>query len=315
MSAAVFAVQGAPIGNDCRPQALLVDVSPGLQSSTFPNRTAWAQAAILWNYVRSQDISATSQLGRFASNAPWSSITSDGPAADPSNTYATTQSGYTFDFAAQRIFAPPTTFIEGGQPSAAQIAQVNDVAHAALDRMYTVATAASKQRSQALQAYWRTTLSQKPEDLSTFMSIASGAPILLPFDASTTGTANSTITLVSNSTTAPFPPPLACYPQIDNNALQQINAIESGVFGLSAAQPSQTFDTNCFPDRPIYGVLDLLQLRLPFADSRSQVAKQAMELNRDTLPRVVVRNGEILSAFPGKASPVNTTVALSNMAL
>lgn len=306
MSAAIFAVQGAPIGNDCRPQALVVDVSPALLSSKFPNRTTWAQAALLWNYVQSHDIAATSQIARFVSNAPWSTLTEDGITANPKGVYATTQSGYIFDFADQTITPPPISFLEGGQPSAAQISQVSSTAHAVLDKMYSLATAASTQRTIALQAFWRSNMGQKPEDLSTFMSIASASPVLLSFDASNSASTGP-ISLVSNSTTNPFPPPLSCYPGLDNITIQEINQVEVGIFGLPPASTVDNFSTSCFADRPIYGVLDLVQLRLPFQDSRQNVAKQAVALNRDTRSRVAVRNGEMLSALPGKAMPSNTT--------
>jgi hypothetical protein len=58
------------------------------------------------------------------------------------------------------------------------------------------------------------------------------------------------------------------------------------------------FDKSCFANRPVYGVLNILHLRLPFEDSSQPRPKQAAMLSRDVSPRVVVYNGEILSGLP-----------------
>lgn len=74
------------------------------------------------------------------------------------------------------------------------------------------------------------------------------------------------------------------------------------MFGLTPAPGVSTFETSCFPNRPVYGVLDILQLRLPFSDSRTGVAKQAAVLSRDASSRAVVYSGEAVSALPGSSS-------------
>jgi hypothetical protein len=56
------------------------------------------------------------------------------------------------------------------------------------------------------------------------------------------------------------------------------------------------FNVSCFPDRPIYGVLNILHLRLPFQGSQTN-AKQAAILSRDASSRVVVYRGEALSGL------------------
>lgn len=141
-------------------------------------------------------------------------------------------------------------------------------------------------------------LSQQASDLNTFISLIRGSPVLLPFDA-TLSTDNLPIAnLLTNSTTAPFPPPLGCYPALNSSQLQLLNTMETTVFGLPAASAASTFDTSCYPNRPIYGVLDILRLRLPFVDSRTGVAKQAAVLKEDAAPRVVVYSGGVLSALP-----------------
>lgn len=172
--------------------------------------------------------------------------------------------------------------------------------------------ASSTQQEQTLETYWRVTLQQNPADLRSFISLFSGSPILLPFDATLSTGGSSVATLFTNSSSAPFPPPLACYPGLTTTQLQRINTIETQVFGLSSAPSATQFDTSCFPDRPIYGVLDVLRLRLPFIDSRTGVAKQAAVLTRDVAPRVVIYPQETLSALLNASGLDNLTALQTN---
>lgn len=159
--------------------------------------------------------------------------------------------------------------------------------------------ASSTQRQQALANWWTGTLGQKSVDLSTFLSLISSSPILLPFDATTSQGNHSLSTLLTNSTSSPFPIPLACYPDLSDIQVELLSAVETTVFGLSPASAVSTFDTSCFANRPIYGVLDILHLRQPFFDSRTGVARQAAVLQTDVTSRAVIYSGEILSALPG----------------
>lgn len=81
------------------------------------------------------------------------------------------------------------------------------------------------------------------------------------------------------------------------------------MFGLSPLSPASQFDSSCYPDRPVYGILDVLRLRLPFIDSRTRVAKQGVSLIRDVGPRAVIRSGEILSALPASSNVMNLSVS------
>ena len=155
--------------------------------------------------------------------------------------------------------------------------------------------------------YWQNVLGQNPSKFRTFVSLLISSPILIPFDA--TGTAHNTSisSLLTNSTTAPFPPPLSCYPGLTQSQFQLITTVETSVFGLSSPTTQANFNNSCFADRPIYGVLDILHLRLPFTDSQTR-PKQAAVLSRDVSPRVVVYNREILSGLPtSNTSTVPTT--------
>jgi hypothetical protein len=155
--------------------------------------------------------------------------------------------------------------------------------------------------------YWRATLGQNPGDFERFMSTISTSSILLPFDATASPATQAVSSLLTNSSSSPFPVPLACYPGLTSMQLDLLNSIETTVFNLSPASATSQFNTPCFADRPIYGVLDVLRLRLPFVDSRTGVAKQAAILDRDAAPRAVVYAGEVLSALPGTPQAHNMT--------
>src|ERR1700678_2979526 len=138
------------------------------------------------------------------------------------------------------------------------------------------------------------------------MAALSVSPVLLPFNASSP----SIQTLYSNSTSSLFPPPLACFPNLTSEVQEQINSVEAGVFGLQPiANAASNFDTSCYTDRPVYGVLDVLQLRLPFLDSQTGTVKQAVTLTRDANPRVVLYNGLMFS------TPLNGTYTVTSSQL
>jgi len=129
------------------------------------------------------------------------------------------------------------------------------------------------------------------------MSLLISSPVLMPFDANGTAGHTSISSLLTNSSSTPFPPPLSCYPGLTRSQLQLITNLETSVFGLSSPVTQDDFSDSCFADRPIYGVLNILHLRLPFQDSQSG-AKQAAILSHAASSRMVVYNGEVLSGLP-----------------
>ncbi|KAH9984660.1 hypothetical protein BJV74DRAFT_776148 [Russula compacta] len=296
------------LSNDCAAQARVVDVSPALDSQSVPNRTEWAQGALLWSFVLSQNTSSVGKLRDFISNADWSSLPGDSPVTGLSK-FSTTELGYTFDFAAQTVSEPSVSFITDGQPSNTQLAEVSSTARTALDRMYTFASASSTLQATALTNYWQNVLQQDPSKFPTFVSLLISSPILMPFNANGTAGNTSISSLLTNSTTAPFPPPLSCYPGLTQSQSQLVSNLETSVFGLSSPTTTQAqFNDSCFADRPIYGVLNILRLRLPFQDSQTGSAKQAAILSPDASSRVVIYNGEVLSGLPNSnTSSIPTT--------
>ncbi|KAF5375248.1 hypothetical protein D9758_000181 [Tetrapyrgos nigripes] len=296
-----FAV-GSPSGDSCARQAILIDAGPALSSITHPNRTRWTQAALLWNTVQSQDADASQSLRDFIKSAPWSSIdSSDGPVDDHSLSFSTSASGFIFNFASQTVDPQSADFKESGQPVNEQISRVGDTALQALNRMYSFGYASSTQQQGALSSYWTSILQQKASDLDAFKSAIISSPMFVTFDATFKGVSG----LMTNSSTAPFPPPLACYPKLNNG--NSLDSYEQTVFGLSSLQEASKFDTSCYPDRPIYGILNVLRLRLPFADSSdSGSPKQAAALDRDVNPRAILRSGRL---FSGLADSSNSTAS------
>jgi hypothetical protein len=129
---------------------------------------------------------------------------------------------------------------------------------------------------------------------------------MIPFDATAAPGGHSVSSLLTNSTSAPFPPPLSCYPSLNSTQLQLVQQLETSVFDLPQVSAATTFDPACYPNRPVYGVLDILQLRLPFADSRTGVAKQAAIVISDVASRTVVYSGELVSTLPDTAGSPGT---------
>jgi hypothetical protein len=139
ISSAIWQAQGAPFGSNCASQAKLIDVAPALDVNQTPNRTTWAQTALLWNLVQSQDLTAIQKMQSFINTAPWSELgVADGPVAS-SNAFSLAISGFEFDFASQMVTQPNVSFASDANPSSTQLNEVSDTARSVLDRMYSYA--------------------------------------------------------------------------------------------------------------------------------------------------------------------------------
>ncbi|KAL5518881.1 hypothetical protein ACEPAH_564 [Sanghuangporus vaninii] len=312
MSDAVVIAAGVPPDGLCSNQALLIDVEPGLDSATAPNRTKWAQAAMLWNLAVTQDISEAMALQNFVSSAPWRMLSSiDGPVDDGSGRFTSNVSGYNFDFASQTV-SPLSSKFRNSSPSEDQIEALSMTAVNVLDRMYSFAIASSTQRKKALVNYWTSVLQRQEADLDTFKTAVRNSAFLIPFDATSSPGGNRLTNIMSNTSSTEFPVPISCYPGLDEPQLTRINTLETSVFGLDPASTTSHFSESCFPDRPVYGVVDLLRLRLPFPDNREGVALQASALSTDATIRAVIYSGEVLSALPGAATVPDITAATTD---
>lgn len=139
MSDAVVAAAGLSSDGLCANHALLIDVEPGLNSAAAPNRTKWAQAAMLWNLGLSEDVAVAIALQKFVSSAPWDTLPSaDGQVDDSSGNFVRAVSGFIFDFASQSI-SPPTASFRDSFPSDVQVQELSNTAEGVLDRMYSFA--------------------------------------------------------------------------------------------------------------------------------------------------------------------------------
>jgi hypothetical protein len=126
------------------------------------------------------------------------------------------------------------------------------------------------------------------------VSALSIAPVILPFDTSS----NEVVSFLANTTNnqgISLPAPVACLPDVPQQGRNNLDLIEQNAFGLPPlSTPPSTLVSNCFPDRPLYGVLDLLRLRRPFDDDRAGMRIPSAQLIADAAPRVVLHSGEQL---------------------
>ncbi len=133
-------IHGQYQGSSCLDQVNLIDVSPALDSRQYPNRTQWAQTALLWTVTQSQDSTLVATLQDFIQKADWAQLqNSDGPVTSAAPTFTTSAGGFSYDFAAQTITPLPATFTGEGQPSSEQISRVDTHVRFSLDRMYSYA--------------------------------------------------------------------------------------------------------------------------------------------------------------------------------
>lgn len=138
MAIMLWEAQGTPVGQNCVSQAGLVDVGSVLDSSVSPNRTQWAEAALLWLLFQSGDIQTTQAVQLAVEKLPFQSLQSrDGPETDFSNKFNISVLGYTFNFATQTVTPLSLTFQNDGSPSSTQLGELNSVAKNSLDRMYS----------------------------------------------------------------------------------------------------------------------------------------------------------------------------------
>jgi hypothetical protein len=139
------------------------------------------------------------------------------------------------------------------------------------------------------------------------MSALSKAAVLLPYD----GISNSTATFLSENQQrdeVSFPPPVACLPAVPTTGRQNLGMIERNAFGLpQLGDAPGSLDTSCFPEHPIWGVLDVLRLRRPFDDSRTNMRIPTTQLTSDVASRVVLHTGE---QIVGLTSPQDNGIAL-----
>ena len=138
----LWIMQGSPTTSTCASQALLADIGNGNDENLYPNHTQWAQTALLWNAIQTEDVDAARQLQEFVQKIPWTSLGTDGPVsivASSERGFSTTVAGFIFNFASQTVTPPSASFVTLGQPTNAQISRVSSQTQSTLDRMYAFA--------------------------------------------------------------------------------------------------------------------------------------------------------------------------------
>ncbi|EJD52164.1 hypothetical protein AURDEDRAFT_111612 [Auricularia subglabra TFB-10046 SS5] len=292
----MFDLTGVRIGN-CAPQANLIDVAPGLDGIHFPNRTLFAQTALLWSLYASQDLSVVAKMRQFIAGANFTILDKDGPISGAGDKFSMQALGYTFDFAAMAAVALPASFEKDAKPDAQQLAAVSDADRKALDRIYLNAKASSTQHSVALSKYWTSELQLPESSLPQFIAAMQTSPVLLPFDA-TFSTSSADMVDLFTSDSLSVPPPAGCYPRANSTDLQSIATFEHQAFGIDATNASNThWVSSCISARPVYGVLNPLRWRTPFLNTSSHPG-QALSLNQPAKLRAAFHLGDMLSPFP-----------------
>ncbi|CAG7847689.1 SubName: Full=Uncharacterized protein {ECO:0000313/EMBL:CCA67843.1} [Serendipita indica DSM 11827] len=292
-------LQGQP-ASSCASQAVLVDVAPALNQTTSPNRTEWARAAILYNLLQTVDLDSTARLRKSVSQADFSKLPgNDGPVTGDSLRIVFESSGFMFDFASMSFLPGAVEWKEDSGVNQTQAGRVGFVADRALDRMYSFSSASSVQRSTALARYWAAVLQLPESDLGKFTTALANSPVLLPFN-----TFSSAIVNFLNSTTdnqgISLPAPVACLTSVQSAGRNNTNIVEQNAYGLEPLGSAPTdLQAECFPNRPVYGVLDPLRLRRPFSDNRNSMRIPAAQLIASAAPRVVLHTGEQLVGLAG----------------
>ncbi|KAG8902208.1 hypothetical protein FRC00_000542 [Tulasnella sp. 408] len=293
-------MQGSPVGGNCAQQAILLDINPSHADDTH---LQWARSAVLWSALQSGDTAASAELRKFVSALDYNKMGDSAGVTDQGSlgSFQTLASGFLFDFAQMAVSAPSLAWRAAVAPSDAQTGQVSESMESVLDRFYTSSSAFSTQSSIALQNYWVKDLNLDINLLPKFVAAVQSSPVLLPFDM-TLGDNNKSLPStmqLQDPKTISFPPPLGCNPMMSASQLQVVNSIEQNAFKLPevAAVPS-SFNFSCFASRPVYGVLDVMRLRLPFLDKTDQAPLQAAVLSADASSRALIRPGTVLSLFP-----------------
>ncbi|GAA5864508.1 hypothetical protein JCM1840_000524 [Sporobolomyces johnsonii] len=282
----------------CKFQLALVTL-PNLPFSSFPSRLQWIESALLYTLALTESNSTANQFLTFASGLDYTKY-GNSPATKPNSNYQIIAGGFTWDLAAMQRSVQNVTWESAASPSseAQSVMGAAPEALAALERITAYAVASSAQRSTALAHYWNDTLGLSAADLATFRSVVQSAEIVIPLDATETISGTSMMSLAAEQTNqSSFPPAIGCLPNLSDDDVQRVNDVEANVFGLADVTSSQALNGTCL-DRPLYGLLNLLSLRLPFSssDSRSSLPQQALVISTEDSSRVSVHAGELLAA-------------------
>ena len=263
-------------GSDCSAQARLLDL-PNLDPARYRQRQRWIQAVLLWDLAASEDVGNTT-LRDFQSGLNywrWQ----DAASFEPQPSFQARAHGCIVDFAYEQIFAPLMS-VEDANLSATQIGRMENATAVAFGKLLSHAAAASTQQSAALVNRF-TSLGYGSEQLDTFRQNILASPVMFAFDAATQAGSRSVMEEAAAAATAgaTFPRPVACQENLSAAQVIEITRLEDGILGLNSTGSSTA---SCI-GRPLYGVLNVLGVRLPFLEA--------------DLPRQAVVIANAVSAF------------------
>ncbi|GAA5987405.1 hypothetical protein JCM11641_002278 [Rhodosporidiobolus odoratus] len=285
---------------------------PSLSIRTYPTRLSWTQAALLHTLSLTESNNSLTSLRTFASGLSFISY-GDEPATKPNSNYQAIVGGFTWDLAVmtrgvQDLGGSGWEKMSGASAGARAVAEAVGEPKAALEKVTSYAVASNKQRGDALKHYWDDTLDLSTEQLDGFRAAVVGVEVVVPFDATATGVTDAFEAAKASGNALPLAS--GCQGGLSQAVLDRVNAVE-GAFGLSQVATSAAGHASC-TTRPIYGQLNLLNLRLPFpsSDDRASLPQQALVLrSSDSLtPRLTLHAGELLSsgssALASSSSPL-----------
>lgn len=233
-----------PVASQCRSQLAIISL-PNLPPSHFNRRATWSSAALLWS-IANTEVAATT-LQSFITSKNYTQF-GDFPSSTSDVNYQLEYYGYTFDFSTLQLSVAAASWITTSSPDASQssIMSPNSMQSKALDTMYSHSIAASTQRNLSLIHYWNE-LKLNPADLRTFINAVKSAPVIVPFDATSTVAGLGIMDLANaQSSTSSFPPAPACIAAgLSRAQVGQINSVEVGFFGLEALSSSEIDNTTC----------------------------------------------------------------------
>lgn len=171
--------------------------------------------------------------------------------------------------------------IEDAGLSPTQIGRMENVTAVAFGKLLSHAAAVSTQRSMALLNRFAS-LGFGTAQLATFRQNVLAAPVIFAFDAAGQSGSRSVMEIATAAATAgtTFPSPIGCQERLSAAQVAEITRLEDGILGLNATGSSSA---SCI-GRPLYGILDILGLRLPFFEA--------------SLPRQAVVVANVVSVFP-----------------
>ncbi|GAA5911425.1 hypothetical protein JCM6882_004999 [Rhodosporidiobolus microsporus] len=285
---------------------------PSLPVALYPSRLAWTESALVHTLALTEFNSSLSSLRTFASGLSFAPYGDTG-ATKPNSNYQAIVGGYMWDLSVMERVALDVGWEKtAGPPSEAveRVEEAGEEVKAALEKVTANAVAASKQRAKALQHYWVDTLGFEADDLDAFRQRVQQAEVVVPLDATATGVFDAATAASGGGRS--FPPAVGCVGGVSSEVVERVNEVEQGAFGLAAVQAGQTGNATCV-NRPLYGLLNLLNLRLPFpsSDSRTSLPQQSLVLSSSSsiTSRISLHAGELLSAGASSAAPSSSLTA------